>query len=108
MVRGHSVDVKASRLHAARKESNGKTTVPRWAFCINKQKDRADFFVLYAFDQDGGETVYVFLIPREIATTSKTIAISSTMKSKWADYEVRRCDLAAFFASLPQKELMQP
>ena len=103
MVRGHSVDVKASRLHAARKETNGKTTASRWMFCINKQKDRADFFMLYAFDQDGDETVYTFLIPCEIATTSTTIAISSSLKSKWSDYLVDRDDLAEFFAALPHK-----
>lgn len=103
MVRGHSVDVKASKLHAARKEASGKTTASRWMFCINKQKDRADFFVLYAFDHEGDGVTHVFLIPREIATTSTTIAISSSLKSKWSDYLVDRDDLAEFFAALPHK-----
>lgn len=100
-VNGHSVDVKASKLHPSRQESNGKTTSERWMFCINKQKDEADFFVLYAFGHgDALDVLHVFLIPREIATASTTISIPTSLRSKWADYRVDRGELASFFQYL--------
>lgn len=94
-----SVDVKAACLLGFKNEAR------RWAFCINKQKDCADFFVLYAFDNIDAKNVnHVLLMPNEIATAKSTISVPETMNSKWADYEVQRCDLAAFFASLPRKD----
>lgn len=96
---GWSVDVKAATLLA------WKGDAARWGFCINKQKDKADFFVLYAFDgQETKSVQHVFLMPNEIATAKTTISVPSTMQSKWADYEVDRGDLAGFFASLGKKE----
>lgn len=106
LVGNYSVDVKASVLHAERRETSGKTTAPRWMFCINKQKDVADFFVLYAFGPAGDRTVrHVFLIPNEIATTKTTIVIAESMNSKWADYEVSREDLSSFFSSIRQLQM---
>ena len=95
-----TVDVKASRLHPARLERSGKTTAPRWAFNINKQKDEADFFVMYAFGLDAESVAHVFLIPAEIATTKSTIVVPESLSSKWADYCVDRMDLADFFRML--------
>lgn len=100
-VHGWTVDVKAAtrRQYAA--------DAPRWAFCINKQKDKADFFVFYAFDNaDDRNVVHAFLMPSEIATTSASISIPETMKSKWSDYRVDRESLADFFASLPSKTII--
>ena len=99
-VGSESVDVKASRLHPERKETSGKTTAPRWLFSINKQKDIADFFALYAFDAAGVKVKHVFLIPTEIATTKTTIVVPQSLASKWFDYRVERTDLADFFDSL--------
>lgn len=96
----HSVDVKASRLHPERTETNGKKTAPRWMFCINKQKDMADFFVLYALDEAADAVAHVFLLPAEIATAKTTIVIPASMSSKWADYLIERTDIASFFSSL--------
>lgn len=98
-VGGWSVDVKAATLLAWQKDS------ARWGFSINKQKDKADFFVLYALDSaESRNVVHVFLMPNEIATARTTISIPASMKSKWADYEIKRDDLAGFFALLPQRE----
>lgn len=99
-VGAHSVDVKASRLHPERAETSGKKTAPRWLFSISKQKDKAEFFALYAFDADGEVVEHVFLLPAEIATTATTIVIPASLSSKWADYQVARRDLAEFFRSL--------
>lgn len=95
-----TVDIKASRLHPARQERSGKTTAPRWMFSINKQKDKADFFVMYAFDPDAERVEHVFLIPAEIATTKSTIVVPESLSSKWADYRVERAEIAAFFDGL--------
>ena len=99
-VGGFTVDIKASKLHPARQERSGKTTSPRWMFSINKQKDKADFFVMYAFDPDAERVEHVFLIPAEIATTKSTIVVAESLSSKWADYRVERCALADFFLTL--------
>ena len=99
-VGGFTVDIKASRLHPARQERSGKTTAPRWMFSINKQKDKADFFVMYAFDFAADRVEHVFLVPAEIATTKSTIVVAESLSSKWADYRVDRNDLADFFRML--------
>lgn len=94
-INGWSIDVKAA---------TPSNDLERWAFCINKQKDIADFFVLYAFgDQHSKEVRHVLLLPREIATAKTTISLPVTMKSKWADYELPRSELAGFFAELGHK-----
>lgn len=96
-----TVDVKASTLHPSRAETSGKITAPRWMFSINKQKDKADFFVMYALDQfEARGVVHVFLMPSEIATTASTIVIPESMNSKWADYKIERADLDPFFTSI--------
>ena len=100
-VLGWDVDVKASRC------ISHKGDAPRWAFCINKQKDKADFFALYALDLDLN-VKYVFLIPNEIATTSASISIPASLKSKWADYMVEESDLAPFFEQLGNKTNSAP
>ena len=99
---GVLIDVKAGMLKEERIERSGKKTSARWLFCISKQKDISDFFVLYAFDGDLDNPAlkHVFLLPSEIATTKTTISIPSNLKSKWADYEVRPTDLASFFEAL--------
>ena len=92
---GWMVDVKA-----AAPSDDGS----RWGFCINKQKDKADFFVMYAFsDKDVREVKHVLLMPREIATAKSTISLPITMQSKWADYEVSRNELKSFFDELGEK-----
>lgn len=96
-----SVDVKASRLHGAREETTGKTTSPRWMFCIKKQKDQSDFFVMYAFGESfDSEVQHVFLMPREIATTATTIVVPASLKSKWADYMIDQKELLPFFEKM--------
>ena len=97
-VNGWSVDVKAACLLGF------KSDAPRWGFSINKQKDKADFFVLYALDSAESRNVeHVFLMPNEIATAKTTISIPKTMNSKWADYEVCQSDLLVFFDGLSLK-----
>jgi hypothetical protein len=99
LVLGWSVDVKASARQLF------KNDAIRWAFCINKQKDKADFFVLYALNNsDERHVEHVFLLPNEIATARTTISVPETMNSKWADYEIRRDELDGFFSSLHTKD----
>ena len=95
-VMGWEIDVKAARC------ISHKDDAPRWAFCINKQKDKADFFVFYAFDGELN-TQHVFLVPREIATTSASVSIPASLKSKWADYKVEQSELRKFFEQLGPK-----
>lgn len=95
----YSVDVKCSKLQKSGRQQSGKSYSSRWAYCISKQKKVADFFVLYAINDDE-EVVHVFLMPKEIAITATTISIPESMKSKWADYKVEERDLRTFFEAL--------
>ncbi|RUR52739.1 hypothetical protein ELY40_11865 [Vreelandella populi] len=92
-----TVDVKASLPCPAGRTPQGKSFSAKWSFCINKQTDVADYFVLYALNESGKEPEGVFLIPREIAASKSTISIPTTLKSKWADYSVKENELAEFF-----------
>ena len=92
----YSIDVKASIISSAGIQESGKKYSSRWGYCISKQKNTADFFVLYALNKD--ESIkYIFLIPKEIAITCTTISIPFSMKSKWSEYEVSEKDLLDFF-----------
>lgn len=88
-----TVDIKASRL-----KFDGKLS--RWAFCVNKQRDDADFFVLYAYDEKGCGILHLFLIPGEIAREKTTISITESLNSKWADYIISSSDMVDFFNDL--------
>lgn len=82
-----SVDVKASRRHN-----------DRWAFSLKKQELLADFFVCFAFDDDGSYRVVV--IPNELCRHYQTLSLSANSKTKWWDYEVDPASLASFFDSI--------
>lgn len=101
-IEGMLVDVKASMLQPGRHDASGKKIAPRWAYCISKQKDISDFFVLYAFsgDAEAPKQEHVFLLPTEIATARTSISIPLTLRSKWADYEVKEGELADFFKEM--------
>lgn len=89
-----SVDVKAAKLG----QGNKRFSARRWSFSIKKQRLEADFFVCFAFADDG--TCRTLLIPGELVRDLQTISISEFGKSKWWQYEVRASDLAAFFDAL--------
>lgn len=93
------VDVKTSYLMPGGRLASGKSFTPRWCFCINKQKDIADFFVLYALG-DKNKTKHIFLMPNEIATSRSTISIPLSLKSKWADYRIEERELSDFFRDM--------
>lgn len=99
----YTVDVKTSKLQ--HKTDKHKST-ERWAYCINKQKDIAEFFVFYALDDDL-KPIHIFLMPNEIVTTATSVSIPASKNSKWFDYEVTKEDLQDFFKSLPKKETIQ-
>jgi len=92
-VNGNSVDIKAARL-----KSDGR--IHRWAYCVSKQRDAADFFILYAYDGSGEDVLHKFMIPGEIAREKTTISITATLKSKWADYLISDDGLVEFFNSI--------
>lgn len=94
---GVTIDVKTARLTPAGRTPNGKSFAAKWGFCINKQVDIADYFVLYALDEVEAEPAHALLIPREIATTKTTIAVPLSLKSKWSDYRIEENDLFEFF-----------
>ena len=96
-VGNETIDIKASIIQDAYRNSKGKSHSARWAYCISKQKDVADHFVLYALEKDKSVR-HVFLIPKEIATNSSSISIPESLKSKWADYEVKESELFDFFS----------
>jgi len=56
---GTLIDIKASKLQPAGRQASGKSYGSRWAYCISKQKDIADFFVFYAFDEPGDSLMHV-------------------------------------------------
>lgn len=91
-----TVEVKTSKLQ--HKKSYKKST-DRWSYCVNKQKDIADLFVLYALNDDL-ETEHVFLMPNEIVTNATTISIPKSGNGKWFDYKVEEDELARFFKQL--------
>jgi hypothetical protein len=95
-----TIDVKASVLQESGRTISGKSFSSRWAYCISKQKDVADFFVLYAYidENEKRNLKHVFLIPREMAINSSSISIPLTLKSKWADYEISESELLPFFS----------
>lgn len=96
---GISVDVKAANLKGVYETpKTKKKAAAKWSFCISKQNDIADFFVMYALE-DGG-VKHVFVVPSEIACQKSTISIPLSLESKWADYEVKESDLFEFFDSL--------
>jgi hypothetical protein len=99
----YSVDVKVSSLQLGGKQPSGKKFTARWSYCISKQKQVADFFVLYALGSDESVS-HVFLIPKEIAITSTTISIPLSMNSKWSEYELIEPELFTFFNELTGKE----
>ena len=95
---GWLVDIKAARL------LSHKGDAARWGFCVNKQKDSADFFVFYSYEESGDEDVrHVFLMPREIVVARTSISFPATLNSKRADYMVNEADIPDFFASLGEK-----
>lgn len=97
-----TIDVKAATLAAAGRQLSGKKYAAKWGFCINKQRDTADFFVLYAFDSDGEQVKHVFLIPNEIATQKTTISIPFSLNSKWSDYRIEEAELPTFFSEIKE------
>lgn len=92
----YSIDIKCSSLQKAGIQPSGKSFSARWAYCISKQKKTADFFVMYALNEDQSVR-HVFLIPKEIAITCTTISIPESKKSKWFDYEISENELLDFF-----------
>ncbi|XKM12704.1 hypothetical protein RCS94_06660 [Orbaceae bacterium ac157xtp] len=88
-----TVDVKTSKIKHYKKAPD------RWAFCINKQKDIADFFVFYALN-DELETEHVFLMPHEIVTVVSSVSITKSGKSKWFDYKIDESALPEFFKQI--------
>ena len=96
VVNGMSVDVKASRLHSA-----GSGQSRRWAFSVKKQEFCADFFVCFAYEQEGDAVSAVLLVPGETARKHSTISLPQA-GGRWRDYEVQEADLASFFSDLRQ------
>lgn len=94
-----SVDVKVSRLQVSGVSRKGKSFSSRWAYCISKQKDIADIFILFALDEN--ENVkHIFAIPNDIAVNHSTISIPVSMRSKWAEFEINQDDIREFVVSL--------
>lgn len=85
MVGDQKIDVKAANLKQG-----------RWAYSLKKQESIADFFVCFAFLDDGGQRI--LLIPGEVCRDIQTISLSK--KGKWWDYEVSEGDLRNFFESM--------
>ena len=94
-----SVDVKTSQVRLCKNKLTGEVSAYKWCFYINKQRDIADFFVLYAIGLKGNKE-HVFLLPRETATSRTTISIPISMNSKWSDYKIDSKYLSSFFKTL--------
>lgn len=98
-VNGWSVDVKVASLQSGGRQASGKSFSAKWAFCISKQKDKADFFVLFALNENK-EVEHVFLVPNDIAVNHSSISIPKSMRSKWADFKIDPSDLSEFFNTI--------
>lgn len=94
-----SVDVKVSRLQKSGFTPRGKSFASRWAYCISKQKDIADIFVLFALDQND-EIEHIFAIPNDVAVNHSTISIPLSMRSKWAEFKIEQDELRDFLIEL--------
>lgn len=97
-VHGYGVDVKASRP----KRQSRKAKTRRWAFSLKKQELVADFFVCFAYGDDG-EIEHAFLIPGEIVRHYSTLSIAATKIGKWWAYKIEPGALNEFFDSLPRR-----
>ncbi|MFA7290939.1 MAG: hypothetical protein WC023_01700 [Rhodocyclaceae bacterium] len=93
-----TVDVKASTLHRQIKERPAR----RWAFSVKKQEFIADFVVLFAFLDDG--SYRLILVPGEMIRTYQSLSIGERWTGKWADYEIAKDDLLAFFTDLSDEK----
>lgn len=94
-----SVDVKVSRLQSSGRTPKGKSFSSRWAYCISKQKDLADVFILFALGV-GDDIEHIFAIPNDIAINHSTISIPYSMKSKWAEFKMQKDDVRGFLVEL--------
>lgn len=103
-VYGIKVDVKTSHLIPAGRNPKGKSFSARWCYCISKQQDIADYFVLLALPENDDEPQHIFLLPKELATAKTTISIPLTLKSKWADYKVSAQELQHFFTAHKKRQ----
>lgn len=88
---GLLIDVKASTLRISNKRSAKK----RWAFSIKKQEIIADYFVLFAYD-DNIKIKHCFLLPGEIVRKMSTISINES-GGKWMDFKIEPEELDSFF-----------
>lgn len=94
-----SVDVKVSRLQGAGITPRGKSFASRWAFCISKQKDVADIFVLFALNEND-DIEHIFAIPNDVAVNHSTISIPLSMRSKWSEFKINQDELRSFLVEL--------
>lgn len=100
-VGGVGVDIKGATL----KQGCKKFAARRWAFCVRKQEQVAEFIVCFAF-LDSGE-YRVFLIPGEMVHYYQTISIGENGKSKWLDYEVKPSEVFQFFSEISKQDAVK-
>lgn len=93
------VDFKIGNKSLEIKSSKFITKDKRWTFSLKKQKKIADYFILLAFDCNGVNVIYHFMIPNELLISSlQTISISENINnSKWKDFLISKDDLIEFF-----------
>lgn len=74
----------------------------RWAFSLKKQRKLADFFLLLAFDLQGREIKYHFLIPNKMILSSlETLSIPINFKnSKWGAFLISKKQIKEFFSEI--------
>ena len=87
VVKGKTVDVKASRPRANPKRS---PETKYWSFCIRKQVGFVDFFVMFGLSESG-ETEKIFLIPGDQSVACCVITCKG--KSKWNKFVVDEQEL---------------
>lgn len=87
MVGDSTIDVKAANL-----KNN------RWSFSLKKQENIADFFVCFAFSDDG--TYRVVMIPGDVCRNIQTISLGVKGSTRWWDYEISPSELTDFFKSI--------
>jgi len=87
LVHGHRVDIKAARLLRG-----------SWAFSLKKQQRIADFFVAFAYNEEGEQPLHVLLFPGDCVRHYSTIR--AVEGNRWWSYRLSESELTSFMDQL--------
>jgi len=74
----------------------------RFCFSLKKQELVADFFVCFAFHDDG--RFHVLAVPGELCRFMQSISLSTLTRSRWWDFEIEPEELSDFFKQVQRAD----